>query len=299
MKNFFFILLVVLMGITYAQEKTNIAVLELDASGISKSDASVLSDRLRTELFRTQKFIVLERDKMNEILNEQGFQMSGCTSTECVVEAGKLIGVQMMVAGNVARIDDMITLNIRLIDVGSGEVIKTATEDCECQLKDVLTRSLGNVSLDLAGTPARTSSSQIKKYQTRQSEFVNIKNHVDYKSPVTAFSGSFFLPGIALGQYYNGDYVKGAAINVLVIGSVIASTMEIGGSDDHIKITFPLIGITYLYSIIDAPVSANKKNKQLQRQFGHLMEKQLNHYTLGFDFVNSYEGIQGKFIIHF
>ena len=46
-------------------------------AGISKNEAQFLTDRLRTELFETGKFQVVEREKMNAILDEQGYFISG------------------------------------------------------------------------------------------------------------------------------------------------------------------------------------------------------------------------------
>lgn len=78
MKTLIFILVVLIMSINsvLSQNKISIAVIDLESSGLAKSEAGILSDRLRTELFKSDKFIVLERDKMNEVLQEQGFQLS-------------------------------------------------------------------------------------------------------------------------------------------------------------------------------------------------------------------------------
>jgi len=164
--KFNIIILFLFSTLIIAQDKASIAVLELEPVGLSHNEAQVLSNRLRTELFKTDKFTVLERDKMSEILIEQGFQLSGCTTNECVVEAGKLIGVKQMVAGNIAKIDNLFTLDIRMIDVETGKVIKTATEDCECELKDVLTNSIRNVARSLAGLKVDDKTANVKSYQT-------------------------------------------------------------------------------------------------------------------------------------
>jgi len=145
-----FIIIFIFIGVSFAQDKIPIAVLELDAVGITSDQASVLTDRLRTELFLQNTFSVLEREKMKEILNEQGFQLSGCTSNECAIEAGKLIGVQKMVAGKIAKFGKLFTLNIRLIDVETGKVLKTATDDCDCEIETVLTKSLKKVANTLS-----------------------------------------------------------------------------------------------------------------------------------------------------
>ena len=68
--------------------------MELEGNGISKSEARTLTEELRSFLVQSKKYIVLERDNMETILTEQGFQQSGCTSAECAVEVGKLLNVQ-------------------------------------------------------------------------------------------------------------------------------------------------------------------------------------------------------------
>jgi TolB-like protein len=143
--------LLVITCIVSAQNKPSIAILELDASGISKTDASVLSDRLQSELINTQKFVVMERAKVAEILNEQGFQASGCTSTDCAVEVGKLVGVEQMVAGNIGKLGEIYTINARLIRVQTGEVLKTAIVDRRCSIEVVLTQCMREAALQLSG----------------------------------------------------------------------------------------------------------------------------------------------------
>ena len=71
--------------------KTAVAVLELDPNGVSESEARALSDRLRIEVFNAGEYEVMERDKMNRILDEMQFHLDDCTSDECAIEIGRLI----------------------------------------------------------------------------------------------------------------------------------------------------------------------------------------------------------------
>jgi TolB-like protein len=128
----------------------NIAVIDLDPTGISNNEAQFLSDRLRTELFETGKFQVVEREKMNTILKEQGFQQSGCTSVECAIEIGQLLNVTVMVAGSIGKIEEIYSISIRMIDVETGAIIRTATRDYEGKLSEVLTDVIPEISVDLA-----------------------------------------------------------------------------------------------------------------------------------------------------
>lgn len=106
------------------------AVLDFQGRGVSWSDAKVLTDRFRVELFQRKAFRMLEREKMNEVLKEQGFQQSGaCEQNECAVEVGKLLGVQRMITGMISHIGSTWTVTARIVDVQSGEILQTAVLD--------------------------------------------------------------------------------------------------------------------------------------------------------------------------
>jgi len=83
-----------------SQDLINVAVLDLEGRGISALEAATLTDRLRSEMVSVGAFQVVERGQMEMILQEQGFQQTGCSSAECAVEVGKLLGVSKMITGN-------------------------------------------------------------------------------------------------------------------------------------------------------------------------------------------------------
>jgi len=158
------ILIVQLISPLHAQSgRRNIAVLDLDAMGISAAEAQFLSDRLRTELFETGAFQVVEREKMQEILKEQGFQKTGCTSIECAVEIGQLLNVSEMVAGNIGKIEEVYSISLRIIKVETGAIIKTATRDFRGKLSEVLTDVIPIVAAELAGSEKEVAPTLPKK----------------------------------------------------------------------------------------------------------------------------------------
>ena len=76
-----------------AQIQPVIATLDFNVSeGISPAAAMALTNIVNSELLISNKYVVVERQKMREILEEQGFQMSGCTSSSCAVEVGRGAG---------------------------------------------------------------------------------------------------------------------------------------------------------------------------------------------------------------
>ena len=105
-----------------AQDQQTVAVLDFDGLGISSVEVSALTNRLRTELVMSNAVTVVERGQMESILLEQDFQMTGCTSDECAVEVGRLLGVTKMVAGSIGTVGSTFTLDFRIIDVASGRI---------------------------------------------------------------------------------------------------------------------------------------------------------------------------------
>ena len=129
-------------GVNANSNKKSIAVLDLDAYGVPPSDALALSNRLTTELFKTAYFNVVEREKTEEILDEQGFQLSGCTSSECLVEAGKLLNVELMLGGSISKVGDYYSIELRIIGVETGEILSVASVDVQGNIGKVLVKGI-------------------------------------------------------------------------------------------------------------------------------------------------------------
>ena len=62
---------------------------------------SAVSDILITELAKTGKFVVVERDKLNKIMEEQKLQASGAIDARTAVNVGKILGLNAIVTGAV------------------------------------------------------------------------------------------------------------------------------------------------------------------------------------------------------
>jgi len=141
--------------------QTNIAVMDFEGKNVSKADASALTDRLRAELFLTGKFVVLEREKMEAILKEQAFQLSGCTSDVCIVEAGQLLAVEQMVVGSISKVGQTYSVTARLVGVEKGNLIGVGTCDLKGDIGDLMT-CLSDVSAQLTGNQPVPNSESMR-----------------------------------------------------------------------------------------------------------------------------------------
>jgi TolB-like protein len=148
--------------------QTSIAVLNLLPKNVSQGDASALTDRLAVELVRTGDFTVIERERLNEILDEQGFQMSGCTSNECVVEIGRLANVEQVVAGSVSRVGSVYSIAARMVNVESGQIEHIATFDYEGRIGELLKTGMGVVARELSGQETNAEVSQYESITRAQ-----------------------------------------------------------------------------------------------------------------------------------
>lgn len=148
-----------LAAVTLTAQQTTLAVIDLEGIGVSQSEAVALSNRLRNELFRIGSFRVVERGLMEQILGEQDFQQTGCTSNECLVEMGRILGVAQMVGGTISRVGTMFSVSARLIDVETGEVLNVSDYDLRGGLEEMLTTGMYEVALVLSsGETDRTVS---------------------------------------------------------------------------------------------------------------------------------------------
>ena len=137
-------------GICQARQ-INVAVNDLTARGVGTSDAEIIGERMRSALVGAGRFRVMERSEMDKILKEQAFQRSGsCDQSECAVEIGKLLSVDRMVVGSVGKIGEMYSLQARLLDVQTGEIVFTATRDYSGRIEGMLTEAIPDLARKLA-----------------------------------------------------------------------------------------------------------------------------------------------------
>lgn len=143
----------------------NVAVLNLKAAdGVTAGEAEIISDRLRAELFNTGNVSIMEREEMKQILAEQGFQQSGaCSDEACMVQTGKLLGVQQIIAGSIGKVGSMYLINLRMFDVSTGKLIRAISRDLNGI--DVIVNNLPEISDALLNNEASNKKGSVSSGQ--------------------------------------------------------------------------------------------------------------------------------------
>ena len=129
------LLLLLFIGLAWGQ--TTIAVFDFSNNGLSNNEVSTLTDRLRTELVNVSEFKVVERSKIDDILKEQKFQLSGCVD-ECLLEIGKMLGANEIVIGSFGKVGNIFTISARIVDAESGEVMQAISYDSDYSVENLL-----------------------------------------------------------------------------------------------------------------------------------------------------------------
>lgn len=130
-----------------------VAVMALDTQGVSGSEAALIADAVASKLLASGTCNVMERSQMDQILREQAFQQSGaCDNNGCSVEMGKVLSVDRVLVGSVGRIGDSWALNLRLVKVETGEVLRSASGKRKGGIAEAQQALVEQVVGDLTGT---------------------------------------------------------------------------------------------------------------------------------------------------
>ncbi len=99
-----------------------------------------ISDILNTELSKTNRYILLERGKLESVIKEQSLGLSGIIDERSAPEVGKLLGANAIITGSVTQFgvrtetsDIIITsskkqtaicaVDVRIIDINNGQIV--------------------------------------------------------------------------------------------------------------------------------------------------------------------------------
>ncbi len=125
----------------YTGPKRRVAVIDFEnKTTYGARLGNTATDIMITELAKSGKFILVERDKMNKLLEEQKLGMTGVIDFNTAAKAGKILGLNAIVTGSVSQFgsktegsDYLITktkrqiveatVDVRVVDVETGQIL--------------------------------------------------------------------------------------------------------------------------------------------------------------------------------
>ncbi len=87
--------------------KRRVAVLDFEnrTDHGGKKLGSAVSDMLITQLARSNRFVLIERSRIEKILHEQALGQSGAVTEETAPQVGQLLGVESLILGRILKAD--------------------------------------------------------------------------------------------------------------------------------------------------------------------------------------------------
>jgi PBP1b-binding outer membrane lipoprotein LpoB len=138
-----------------AADAVTIAVADLNAEGVSRSESAVIAELVRSEMMKTGAFKVIEKKNMDGILAEQAFQQTGCTDTDCAIKLGRVLNVRRMVVGSFGKLIEKYFLSLRVVNVETGEVV--FGESAKGSTADEMEMAVRTTVARMAASPAARS----------------------------------------------------------------------------------------------------------------------------------------------
>jgi hypothetical protein len=138
-----------------ASKKELIAVLDLDIQGATKEQGAALTDKLREELLKTGRFTLVDRSQLNAVLDEQALQQTGCTSQECAVQVGRVLGIRKIVTGKLTKVgENLWQVSTLMLDVETAETLRAESVLHEGSFVGLLTGGSAELAAKLSGVAA-------------------------------------------------------------------------------------------------------------------------------------------------
>ncbi|MDD8025796.1 MAG: hypothetical protein PHI34_04730 [Acidobacteriota bacterium] len=289
-------------------QKPVLAVLNLSSQTVSQADANTILGFIQQEFFNTKKYKLVERAQVEKLLREMRLQPSEVCDLKCAVDIGKRLGAQKVVNGTLSKLGNAYSIQLMLIDVPTSaiESMQSGLEECPLEQLPGRIPKLINGLVPPGSRPSEAPPVIQPRAEMRPTQTVDKSEAVSYKkkSPWLALTLSI-IPG--LGQYYNGQIFKGILIDAVVtIGFVfLFASYDLSDAIFDRRHTMNeaapvFFVVAELGSLIDAPLSAARINRQRARLNAHMLNLPVgDDQSLGLDFGPVYKGCAAKLTFTF
>lgn len=95
---------------------------------VSETDLRLVSTKLSQEVASAGLFYTMSQTNMERGLRAQNLDPAeGCATIDCALNAGRALGVQLVIYGTLAKINTGYDIEANLVHIGTGEVVKSNT----------------------------------------------------------------------------------------------------------------------------------------------------------------------------
>lgn len=146
-------------------ETVGVAFVGFDSGDISESGRLILSDLVRREISIAPGFALVDRGNVELLLEEQELRLSEAFDAADPVRVGELTGAGSYIVGRIGLLGTLYIISLRMIDVETGQVTRTVTEEFIGPLED-LRKPVRIAAQKILGVPG---------IEVNQGEFISIE----------------------------------------------------------------------------------------------------------------------------
>ena len=106
----------------------NSTVAILDMTSRNREAASFAMEELEYLLVDSRRLVMVDRNRIDVIKQEQNFQMTGEVSDDSAVSIGNMLGASVVITGTITGSDSSQRLTVKALDVKTSEIITMARE---------------------------------------------------------------------------------------------------------------------------------------------------------------------------
>lgn len=234
MKKLLLFLLVSFMTLTMSAQR--IAVLEFNAgAGISQSDVDGISAIFNT-YFSPQGYTLVERTRIDRIIDEQGFQRGQLTQDQ-MVRIGQLLNVSRVVVGDINYAFKQYNVDVRVVNVESATIAAKAgvTWEQGASYREMMKSLAADLAEQIAVAPVEINPEPVANYTTNGE-----------KLGISSYEGRYV---------YNGQLINKKEVRSMVIQDAIetqdfATQIRFKKNNDLIYSGWAVFGVGATLTII-------------------------------------------------
>ncbi len=171
------LILIFFNSILYAEEKVRISVLRLETDNVPATIVTQVTEIVTSSFMEYELLEIIEREKLQKIMEQQEINMTSYSETEKNVSAAKIAKVDKIITGNINQITDNYYLNLSMIDVATGKIEQTSNTSFKeiHSSSDDIKIAVDRLENKISGVTFRQTTNQKIKVTRKETGDINFK----------------------------------------------------------------------------------------------------------------------------
>lgn len=132
-------------------QKSILAILDLKGEGISASEARIITGIIQEEMFKTGKYDLVERTRIEQLFEELEHKPSDFCDIQCAVKIGKQLSADKVMVGTIGKLGSLFTIQVKIVDIERSKIEKMESIRAKGDIGD-LPDHLNKLIYDLTGS---------------------------------------------------------------------------------------------------------------------------------------------------